>query len=65
MNKKQLIISWIIVIWVVIICLNPAKYYVGTGFPRSSRTDFAKTLFNILAVLTPGGLLIYMTRNKK
>ena len=69
MNKKQLLIAWIVVILIVIVCLNPATFFVGSGSPfegsRSPRTDIARTLFYILAIIAPGGLLFYIARNKK
>ncbi len=65
MNKKQLKIAWAVVIVIVFICLNPATYYIGTGFNRSARTDIAKTVLYMISVLIPSLLLIYTLRDKK
>ena len=59
MNKKQLLIAWIVVILIVIVCLNPATYFVGL----SPRTDIARTLFYIFVIIAPGGLLFYIARS--
>ena len=65
MNKKQLMVAWIAVIIMVMICLSPAVYYVGSGRGRLERIDFVKTIFYIFSVVLPGVLLIYTLRDKK
>ena len=65
MNKKRLIVAWATGVITAIICLNPARYRVGSGFNSYLRTDVGRTIFYIIPVLIIGGLLLYTLRDKK
>ncbi len=62
MNKKQLIVAWIIGIIISLICLNPVRYHGLVRYGRPN-IDFIRTIFFIIPILVLGILLIYTLRN--
>ena len=73
MNKKQLVVAWIMAIAICYILLNaPKVYYEGySGYKRNNSyekvltPDWNVAAQNSIPVLLIGGLLIYTLRTRR
>ena len=75
MNKKQLIVAWVMgIIISVVLIVTPKMYYAENGYINGSfsivdklapLTNWSIVLNYSLIVLIIGGLLIYTLRDKK